>query len=197
MTSGQIKAIGNLLTGYRSDLIYIRDFHRYKSHRISKQDYLKKAEGTFKSFIDDFRVARNVEQNKTEQLLLLTLHWVNSKHANDIDAFAQRLCAKGITHGKIMTSLSSKILFLNNPWKIFPIDSIARNKLGMRNNVYADYLPLVHQFRKEKSKMIQECIQSVSTHLSVLEKEFVSEIRDIKTVRINRFIDKLLWTSGN
>ena len=67
----------------------------------------------------------------------------------------------------------------------------------MKKNVYADYLPLVHQFRKKQNKMIQECIKSVSPHLSIIEKEFVTEIHDIKTVRTNRFIDKLLWTTGS
>lgn len=196
MTSNQIKAIGNLLSGYHSDLTYITNFHRYKHGEISKQDYLKKSEGTFKSFINDFRVARNVNKTKTEYLLALTYQWVKSKKQNNVDDFAKYLCAKGITHGKIMTSLSSKILFLNNPWEILPLDSLAKNALGMKRNMYTDYLPLVNHFKQEHKKIIIECMKGVAPHLSIIEKEFTPEMRDIKTVRLNRFIDKLLWTIG-
>ena len=56
-------------------------------------------------------------------MLNLTKHWVESTDANDVDVLANELNRLGLTHDKkIMTSLASKILFLNNPYEIFPLD---------------------------------------------------------------------------
>ena len=196
MTKEQIQATGNLLATYYSDSTYIRDFNRYKQGYIRKADYLHKSQGTFKSFIDEFRVARNADKNKTSDLLTLTLKWVNASNANNVDDFANLLKQKGITHGKVMTSLASKILFLNNPWTILPLDNLAKKAVGLKSNIYSDYLPLVDDFKQHHKKEINNCLALVDEHLSIIEKDFKNEINNMKTVRSNRFTDKLLWTLG-
>ena len=75
-------------------------------------EFLKKSKGTFKSFIDEFRVARNVDKTKTHILLELTTEWIRQKYSDNVDDFAEKLKDNGITHGKIMTSLASKIFIL-------------------------------------------------------------------------------------
>ncbi|MEO8231476.1 MAG: hypothetical protein ABI638_04295 [Ignavibacteriota bacterium] len=196
MTLNQIKALGNLLQYYHSDLTYIRDFQRYKHGKIDTTEYLKKSKGSFKSFINEFRVARNIEKTKTHTLLNLTTDWITNKNSNDIDKFAALLKAKGITHGKVMTSLASKILFLNNPWKILPIDNLTKRAVGLKNNNYAEYLPLTKEFNKENKSDIDYCLASVEQHVNIIEAEFKKEIREIEKIRYNRFVDKLLWTIG-
>ena len=196
MTIEQIQALGNLLQYYYSDLIYIRDFHRYKNGRISTSEYLEKSTGTFKSFINEFRVARNVDKTKTAILLQLTIDWVTQKDSKDVDGFAAFLKAKGITHGKVMTSLASKILFLNDPWTILPSDNYTKRAVGLRNNTYSQYIPMTNEFKKINKLEIDECLTSVDEHLNIIETEFKNEITKIKTIRYNRFIDKLLWIRG-
>ena len=101
MTTGNIQALGNLLSTYHSDLTYIRDFHRHKNEKLSATEYLKKSAGTFKSFIDEFRVARNVDKTKTDTLLGLTTEWIKQKHFDNVDDFAEQLKDNGITKEKL------------------------------------------------------------------------------------------------
>jgi len=196
MTVNQIQALGNLLQYYYSDLVYIRDFQRYKNGKLEIDYYLGVSIGTFKSFINEYRVARNVEKSKTDFLLQLTMRWVNTKRPNNVDGFANFLKEKGITHGKVMTSLASKILFLNDPWKILPLDNLAKQASGLKTNIYSHYLPRVEEFKKEHTLEIESCLNSVIQHLKIIENDFNGEIENVEMIRYNRFVDKLLWTMG-
>jgi hypothetical protein len=191
-----IEALGNLLTNYHSDLTYIRDFHRYKNGAISTNDYLKKSVGTFRSFINEFKVARNVDKEETNTLLKITIAWTSSMNPNDVDEFAERLNKKGITHGKVMTSLASKILFLNNPWIILPLDRQAKQTLRVQRNLYYDYQPLTKEFSKKNKIEINRYLNSVDQHLTTIEAPFKNELKNIITIRRNRYVDKVLWTAG-
>jgi len=189
-----IKAIGNLLTYYKSDLEYIRNFQSFKKGLIESEKYLTKAPGTFKAFLNEFRIARNIDKTKTSQLLGLTNNWITSQYSDNVDAFAELLKMYNLTHGKTMTSLASKVLFLNNPWKITPLDSRAKQTLGLRNNFYSEYLPLVHEFIKQNQSEIQYYLDSVNQHLTVIETIFKNEVSDLDQIRLNRFVDKILWS---
>lgn len=196
MTVNQIQALGNLLQFYYSDLVYIRDFQRYKNGKLETDYYLGLSSGTFKSFINEYRVARNVEKSKTDFLLQLTMQWVNTKGQKNVDVFAKLLKEKGITHGKVMTSLASKILFLNDPWTILPLDNLAKQAVGLKTNIYSEYLPKVDEFKQKNKREIDSCLNSVSQHLKIIEVDFKDEVENIEMIRYNRFVDKLLWTIG-
>ncbi len=191
-----IEALGNILTTYRSDLIYIRDFHRYKNGTIPTKEYLQKSKGTFKSFVDEFRVSRNFAREETHTLLKISIAWTSSKNQDDVDGFADKLKNKGITHGKVMTSLASKILFLNDPWRILPFDNQAKRTLRLQGNHYSDYFPLKKEFTQKYKKEIKYYLSSINQHLSIIEGPFKNEIKNIKAIRLNRYVDKVLWTAG-
>jgi len=191
-----IQALGNLLTYYYSDLLYIREFQRYKNEKIDTNEYLKISDGTFKAFINEFRVARNIEKTKTDILLQQTIYWTRSAKSTDVDGFAELLNRNGITHGKVMTSLASKILFLNNPWVILPLDNLAKKSFGLKGNLYGDYYPLTVEFIKKYEMEINRHLDSVKQHLETIEASFCDEIENVKAIRFNRFVDKILWTIG-
>ena len=191
-----IQALGNLLTYYHSDLMYIREFHRHKNGKIGTKEYLEKSNGTFKAFINEFRVARNIDKTKTNILLKQTIDWTCSVYHDDVDGFAESLNSNGITHNKVMTSLASKILFLNNPWVILPMDSLAKKSLGLQNNIYSNYFPLTQEFRDNNEDDISRFLNSIDEHLTTIEAPFYNEIENLKTIRFNRFVDKILWTIG-
>ena len=176
MTKENIQALGNLLANYHSDLTYIRNFQKYKSNNKTSSEYVKNSKGNFKAFINEFRVARNVKKGKTDILLSLTTEWVKQKQGDHVDEFAQHLKNNGITHGKVMTSLASKILFLNNPWSILPLDNLAKKAVGLRGNSYTNYLPLIDIFIVSNKKDIDKTLSSIESHLIIVEKEFVDEI---------------------
>lgn len=195
MTSQQIKAIGFFLAFYESDLIYIANFSRFKK-KLNPDivEYTAKGDHTFYSFLSEFKVARNVKKDHTKKLLKITLEWINTKHYNNPDLFADKLRSEKITHEKKMTSLASKILFLNNPQEILPIDNRVRESVNQGSNLYKDYLPLVKQFKINRLKEFTECLKYIETSATVIEKPFKSELANIRAIRSNRLLDKLLWS---
>lgn len=194
MTKENIQAIGNFLSTYHSDLYDIRNFHRYKQGQISTSDYIKKGKGTFYSFLIGFRVVRNFSKGSVDKLLKETIKWVDGKQGDNVDLFAERLCKVGLTRGHTMTSLASKILFLNNPWEVLPMDGLVRQVLNQKDNLYSNYKVNLLTFKKENRDVIETCIRYAAPLTSIIEKDF--KIRNIKTIATNRLVDKLLWTAG-
>lgn len=129
-----IEALGNLLATYRSDLFYIKRFNDFKNGRVSKSDYLTKEDGSFRRFINDFRVARNISKDHVDKFLDILQNWIIGNHSDDFDQLAINVKGLGYTHGKVMTSSCSKVLFLNNPYEIIPIDQLAKRAIGYRGN---------------------------------------------------------------
>lgn len=196
MTAADIQATGILLATYHSDLVYIRNFQRYKQGQFSADKFVEKSAGTFYQFLIEFRVTRNFQAGKSASILQLTTEWINGSTPNDVDGFANLLNKKKLTHDMTMTSLGSKILFLNNPWTILPMDNLARKALGQKNNLYSTYLTNLDIFKKSNNHTIKNNLEIIDPFLMTIESEFKKEIRDIKTIRQNRFVDKLLWTLG-
>ena len=67
--------------------------------------------------------------------------------SNDVDQLAKKVKGLGYTHGKVMTSLCSKDLFLNNPYEIIPIDQLAKRTIGYRGNKYSEFRSKLDSFR--------------------------------------------------
>lgn len=190
----RIKSIGNFLSTYNSDLNYIQQFQKFKTGLLAPADYLKKSTGTFYQFLIEFRVMRNVNKEKVAELLTETKIWTADSVPVNVDRFALHLCDRGLTHEKIMTSLSSKILFLTDPWTIFPFDSLAKKSLGQKTNIYSEYAPRIEKFKKANLEFANDTFESIKSYVIDIESDFKNELRDIETIRLNRFIDKLLWT---
>jgi hypothetical protein len=196
-TATDIKAIGNFLATYESDLIYIQNFQRHRQGKISASDFTAKQNGMFYKFLIEFKVTRNFVQGKSDEVLKLTNFWLDKKNDTDIDGFATLLKSKGLTRNGTMTSLASKVLFLNNPWKIIPLDTQAKKTLKHKDdNLYKSFLPKLNDYRNEKSELMKSTLTVLNPYLTTIEKQFKNELDNIKAIRENRFIDKLLWTAG-
>ena len=98
--------------------------------------------------MNEFRVARCVRKNSISKLLTLTLRWVDGSNPDDVDNFAKHLREQDLTHGKTMTVLASKLLFLNNPQTILPFDDYTKQAVGLEENIYAEYESRLGTFRK-------------------------------------------------
>ena len=144
----EIEAIGQLLATYREDLTYISNFHKYKKGKISRSEFCKKDLGMFYKFLIDFRITRNFVKGNTPKLLDVTINWVSGKFPDEVDKFALELNKKGLTRGNTATVLSSKVLMLNNPWVILPIDKWARIAVQHKQNVYNGYLDKIDNFKR-------------------------------------------------
>jgi hypothetical protein len=196
MNEKQTRAIESFFRAYFSDLINIRNFQRYKNQKSTNVEESGNKLDSFKNFLVEFRVIRNVEQGKSHDLLNHTIDWIKSSNPDDVDGFAKFILDKDMTRGKLSVSLASKILMLNNPWKILPIDSMSRRSVNQKNNCYSDFLKSISEFKDKNKNEIVECLESIDEHSQVIEKYFKNEIEDIKTIRYNRFIDKYLWANG-
>jgi hypothetical protein len=194
----RIKAMGNMLQNYHSDLRYILNFQRHKQNKPQSGDYLQISPGSFQSFLNEFRIARNVYKENVRKLLDQTKKWIKQSDADDVDdvdAFAEELKLKGVTlEGKTMTSLASKILFLNNPWKIIPLDTLNKKALNVRTNLYNEFYEAVQ--KKREALLINGPFSPVQEYFETIEKEFKNDLKNIHIIRENRYLDKMLWVQG-
>ncbi|PIE50248.1 MAG: hypothetical protein CSA38_04140 [Flavobacteriales bacterium] len=191
-----IESLGNLLATYRSDLIYIQSFADFKKGEISEELFLSKKIGSFQKFINDFRVARNISKEKKHEFLKDLMLWVKKGEADNVDELAKKMSKSGYTHGKVMTSLCSKVLFLNNPYEIVPIDRLAKKTLGYKGNNYSEFKLLLNQFKEDNKLKINSYLKSVEKYLCEIEIDFNEKIQNIEIIRVNRYLDKILWTKG-
>jgi hypothetical protein len=190
-----VEALGNLICYYNSDLSYITYFHNFKNGKITATEYLRNKKSGLRQFLIEYKVARNVKNN--EELMLFTKKWVLKEDPLDVDKFALALNKEGITQdGKIMTSLASKILFLNNPEIIVPIDTLNKRAVGQKLNIYSEFKTKVDLFISENKNTVEKYLNSVVPLLSEVEVNFKSTNIGFKKYRFTRFVDKLLWTKG-
>lgn len=176
MSNDQIQAAGHLLSTYESDLIYFTNFIRFSKGEIPVLKYCRKQNGSFKNFIDAYRVARNTDKDLTAELLQCTSHWHKAGKTKDVDGFAAYIKSEGLTHGNLATSLASKIMYLTNPWEVLPLDQLVRNALGLRTNTYADYALKVRQFRIDREREIKAFLQGIEDLANVIECKFAGQM---------------------
>jgi hypothetical protein len=196
MNAEQVMATGFLLSTYESDLDYFATFIRFSKKEISLHDYAHKAKGTFKNFINEYRVARNTKKDLTSKLLAYSLDWYEQGRTKDVDDFALMIQGMDLTHGKLATSLSSKIMYLMNPWEVMPLDIRAKRALKHRTNIYKDYFGEIERFRLEHEKDIRQNLATISEMLDIIERPYVGTVNNLKRIRENRFVDKWLWVRG-
>lgn len=193
MTHLYIEALGYLLATYRTDLEYIDNFQKFKKGKIDIETYLSMNKG-FSDFLNEFRIARNINKGQKKDLLIITMKWLKNKDVNKPDLFVDFLIEEKITENRI-ASLASKVLFLNNPAENFPMDGLTRNTLEIRENLYENYILELEIFKNGNIEKINKKIKVIEGLLIKIEKKF-TEIENIEKIRINRYIDKILWISG-
>lgn len=196
MTSTQIQSIGNFLAYYKTDLNYIKRFQNFKINPNLASEYIKKDIGSFYSFLIEFRVVRNFTSGSVDKLLDETLLWINSKEANNVDLFAEKLSQSNLTRGKVTTSMASKILFLNNPWEIIPMDRLARKTLKQKENKYSIYNDNLLEFRTNNEQTFENCLEFIKPLTTLIHNDF-NDLSKLEIICKNRIVDKLLWTMGN
>lgn len=192
MNKHHIQAIGHFLSSYENDLRYISKFQDYKKGKLKPSKYIKKEDSSFYKFLIEFKVIRSIPKGTTIALLRKTKEWIATKQSNDVDLFAQTLKTEGITRND-SRSLASKILFLNNPVKIIPMDTLTRKALSVRQNNYSIYRDKLHSFKTENKKILQDMMLQVEPLFSQIHKKYPT-INNLDTIAQNRMVDKLLWT---
>jgi len=200
------KTISSLVEGYFSDLSYINEFQNFKKDAVIDKGH------SLREFLKYYQVLRNIpikeNSNNYCDFENLVRKFVNKNEtSDDVDLLVSTLIDKNISKMKL-TSLCSKILFLNNPLQIFPMDHYSRKGLifyyenkKLAEGNYNNYLINVNTFRIENNDKIIDFINSkeLSHYLAVIvaiENFFIDKIEEIEEIRINRFIDKYLMYLG-
>lgn len=196
MNNLQIEAIGNFLMYYQKDLEYIKMFQDFKKGNIADSEYIKKDKGSFYAFLIEFNVIRNLIKGSGERLLTETATFINSISSDNVDYFAESIAATGISRGNTTTSLASKVLFLNNPWKILPMDSRARQAFHQSENKYSIFITNIEKFKLSNQNFIKECLSFVEPLAVSVERDYQNSLVALEKIRENRMIDKILWTTN-
>jgi len=189
-----IKAVGYFLAFYESDLHYIQRFQAFKNGE--DKDYLSLGDYSFNKFINEFRIARNISKETREEILLLINKWCKRKSCDNVNGLASEIKKHEHSHGNLAVSFASKILFLNNPYEIFPLDQNGKDSLGLETNDYQAYLAAINKFKKVNKAEIKQAFTEVNDMAALIENEFIG-IKHLKKIRENRLIDKILWVHGN
>lgn len=194
---------------HASDLRFILKFQQWKYGQLQTEDYLNpKREYSFPAFLKDYGIYNRVKD--VSAVLDATFAWIRTQQPDDVDGFRDYLSKQKVNRKKIIeagkqTSLASKILFLNNPVAIVPIDQYVRKAVGLESNIYSKYkLEFEKTIQKEWKELINECSKELEQDKSIREaekvfKDGISALGinwDIETIRKNRIADKLLWAIG-
>lgn len=197
ISTEHIKALGSLLNFYESDLEYIARFQEIKAGGYTEEYLNGEKAGSFKAFINEFRVARNISGDNVDNTRILldeTVFWVNGKNTNDVDRFAMQIRNTGITPlERTPVSLASKILMLNNPWEILPMDSLTRRTLKYNKPDYTGFKIKLNKYIENNSTDLLEQLSEINQLLIIVEDKFKGRLDNIEAIRFNRYVDKVLW----
>ena len=195
LDSKQIKVIGDFLLNYENDLINIIRFKEiidnYKKLRNSK--ITKNELNWFKDFLKEYKVIRNINAGKAENVLLYSLKYISANRINNVNPNQLAVLIKKYTHNKNCVSLASKILYLYKPEKFIPLDSLNRSFFGQKSLDYEQFEKKVANFflqenNNQKIEDIHLFIESIAIKIES-NKKFKG---DLNAIRKNRIKDKLL-----
>ena len=114
-----------------------------------------------------------------------------------IDNLAIALEKEKITQdGKIMTSLASKLLFLNDPVNVIIIDTLNRKSVKEKTNNHESFKQKAEEFQQENIEIIQKYLNTADVLLTEVENNFQNLEIDFEQYRKTRYTDKILWTIG-
>jgi hypothetical protein len=191
----QIKVIGDFLLNYENDLINIIRFKEiidnYKKLRNSK--ITKNELNWFKDFLKEYKVIRNINAGKAENVLLYSLKYISANRINNVNPNQLAVLIKKYTHNKNCVSLASKILYLYKPEKFIPLDSLNRSFFGQKNLDYSEFNKnFTNFYLQESSKQkIQEIYLFIES-IAIIIEMFQNFNGHNKLIRMNRIKDKLL-----
>ena len=195
MTTTQIIAVGNFLSSYESDLLYIKNVSKLSLDNCDFKFHTSTNKGSFKSFVISYGVAWNIEREHTKQLLEKVLVYLALPTKPKVDELVIKLIED--THQEFAVSLASKILFLFKPEDFVPMDSLNKKAMKYKGRIYSEFKKEFDTFYlNEKNKdLLSEIIESTLPLAEIIEKRSDLKI-DFELVRTNRLKDKLLWAIG-
>lgn len=193
----KIETIGSFLMNYYN----ILDGYCKVNTYIKKDDFV-----SFQSYILNFMtnwkvirsVPKSIDSNDIRTNLckeIFNFITVSQFDKCNVKVLSDKL--NEITNRNLI-SLSSKVLFIHAPQFYFPYDSLVKKALDIQNDDYAQFYNEVLNFKTDHLKAsICPIIKSIEGFTEKIENKF-NEIDPnvLNEIRLNRIVDKLLWTRG-
>ena len=186
----QIAALGEFLMNYESELNYIVRFQELMGGNPDIDFHESGKNGSFKSFVNQFGVARNIEKGKTLEIIRILINELKNKELEP-NELAKKI--QHLTHNSKAVSLSSKILFLYKPEEFIPLDSLNKKTLLVKSNNYACFSKELNTYisTPEVKGEINKLIKIASPLVKYIEDKSILKM-DFNKIKRNRLIDKYL-----
>lgn len=188
-----IKVIGSFLFYYESDLKHIKAFQEYVHREVRTNNMDRTYLSQFISFLQEFRVLRNIRRGGAEDVLRTSVNYVKKEEPSKLCPNVLSEILGEYTYNKKAVSLSSKILFLYEPERFVPLDSLNKSTLGLSENNYDNFLERFRSyFEKEENLFpVKVCMEKTQHYAFLLEKKVQLNF-DPMTIRSQRIKDKFL-----
>jgi hypothetical protein len=186
----QIAALGEFLMNYETELNYIKKFQELMGENPDINFHESENKGSFKSFVNQFGVARNIEKGKTLEIIRIL---INELKNNELDPNELSKKLQHLTHNSKAVSLSSKILFLYKPEEFIPLDSLNKKTLLVQSNDYVCFSKELNTYisNSDIKKEISKLIKTASPLVKCIEDKSMLKM-DFNKIKTNRLIDKYL-----
>ena len=190
-----VKAIGNFLMNYESDLNYIKKFQEWKIDNYSSNKYIQEKEeyGLF-NFLTEFKVYKgftNEQRNLINQKIKKNLLKISTFN---VDEFSKK-----IVLDKNLESMASKVAMLYDPVSFLPLDRYAKYAC-FKSTKYCSYndfnIKAKEMYKNELKELVKDIDNIVHPLVKPIESNFKLKDINIKLVREHRILDKVLWTKG-
>jgi hypothetical protein len=180
---------------YESDLNYIKKFQEWKLDNFSDNKYLQENEefGLF-NFLTEFKVYKGFITEQRNSINLKIKKYLIKNSALNVDEFAKK-----IVDDKNLESMASKVAMLYDPIKYLPLDRYAKYAC-FETNKYCTYQDFIARAKQMQKNELKEIVKVIDEIIHPLIKPIESTIKlkglNIKLIRENRILDKVLWTKG-
>lgn len=189
------QAIGNFLMNYTTDLEYIAQFQEWKKGGYINKDYLSVNQkfGLY-AFLQEFKVLRGFNKDNRVKLCKSIQQLLKSNTHINVDDLSRK-----INKGSCLQSMASKIAMLYDPEIYLPIDRFARIACFETDKrcSYKDFNIKAKEMHKyELNGIVKDIDNIVQPLIKPIESTIKLKDINIKLVRENRILDKVLWTKG-
>jgi hypothetical protein len=195
MKNYQIAALGEFLMNYESDLRYIIAFKKIFDNPKTKTDLVIGDTGLFHDFLVEFGLLRSFNKDLQQEVFVICRDYIKTHKKKLSPDELAAIFYDDVLIGKRLLSLSSKVIFLYEPTKFIPYDSLNSRSLNLSGNTtYTNFSKaLEHEFKhnKELSENLKSIKKMVLPFVKKIENNFDNSL-DFEKIRENRLMDKLL-----
>ena len=177
---------------YGSDIVFVNQFADCMAGRLDPGEY---CESSFKAYLRQNKLARIVRSGKLSELFVATVQWIRGEDVHDVDGFARRLWNQGVTNGTPVM-LVSRLLYLNRPGEILPLDMFGRMALRCSSPDYAVFAQKAKDFQERYLVELSTALTQIEREMIQTEQEAEVRLDHLETIRLKYLLHQWLYWLG-